>query len=663
MVSRHSFYTCLFLLSGLLSLDVAAQVTTQSVPLSAGWNAVYLEVQPGSAKPSEVFASLPEVTAVWMWNPPVSSVQAIDSVDSLVPGNPQWLVYIPNSQPNSSATNLFKVFGGRTYLIQVGGDSPVTLTVKGRPVFRKLQWVDDSFNLVGAPVDATNGPTFAEFFSSSSSLTGQAIYRMDPVNGWVKEANPSTTKMKRGEAFWIYSKGHTEYQGPLALDLDFGDGLTYGDSLTELTVTLSNTTSSPIIYNVKPGASEPNPELAGLPPLAGSVPLAYWRQDYELANSCSGQDCWKQYVGWQPLGEANITVEANSEHILRLAVLRTEMAAVAKQAKAAGDLPLHQSTLVVGTSDGKNTISIPVTAQRANDASTNERAGLWVGEVTVTRVTEHNPGVKTIVGGVEGEFDFAPQDIPAGQGIDESDEQRGARCAGGEFPFRILVHVDGAGTPRLVQQVTQMWQNNGTPANPLPGQYVLFTDETYKNDPVKYIGATQNNGENVGRRISAPNFGFTVPICAVSGAQLPALTAAPPSGAVVFPDCPAPASPRQSGVTGQASFQVDLAYNDPLNPFFHRYHPDHDNLNAKYDTEQADGVESYSVLRTISLTFTADDPERLSASLSGWGDDQLGGVYEEVIEGLHKDNIAVRGTFRLTRITDIPELLPEIGCP
>ena len=53
-----------------------AQWTTQTIPLTPGWNAVYLEVQPASDDADAVFARLP-VDSVWAWNASATPIQFI----------------------------------------------------------------------------------------------------------------------------------------------------------------------------------------------------------------------------------------------------------------------------------------------------------------------------------------------------------------------------------------------------------------------------------------------------------------------------------------------------------------------------------------------------------------------------------------------------------
>ena len=90
---------------------------------------------------------------------------------------------------------------------------------------------------------------------------------------------------------------------------------------------------------------------------------------------------------------------------------------------------------------------------------------------------------------------------------------------------------------------------------------------------------------------------------------------------------------------------------DPLNPFKHKYHPDHDNL----DPQGGYLPEAYQVVRNISLTFTEVDPATQLMS-AGWGDTVIGGIYCETITGLNQKPIFAEGIFRLHHISPVDVL-------
>ena len=238
-------------------------------------------------------------------------------------------------------------------------------------------------------------------------------------------------------------------------------------------------------------------------------------------------------------------------------------------------------------------------------------AGLWVGNAVITNVSQ------------PASFDpTAPKPTPSG------------------FQFRLLIHLDAAGTPRLLREIIQMWKNGSYKPDAIdpskqvvdaPGRFVLITDERFIPLIPNLTGATLRDGVPVGRRFSSAAFGFREPI--------------PFAGLGQF------------GAEGSRfASQVDLPYDEELNPFKHRYHPDHNNYGEEYDQKSKlpEGVESFTISRLIELQFTANDPDDLR--LAGWGDTQLGGIYRETITGLHKDPLYLQGNFRLHHASRIAVL-------
>jgi hypothetical protein len=197
-----------------------------------------------------------------------------------------------------------------------------------------------------------------------------------------------------------------------------------------------------------------------------------------------------------------------------------------------------------------------------------------------------------------------------------------------------LVHVDASGQARLLKQVTQMWKDGtytnapgGLRRQATPGRYVLLTDDRLI---PAFGGAGVRDGVSVGRRIST--IGFDFPTRPTN--NFLNLTGFFATGQ------------RLNGVLAQG-------HDDATNPFRHKYHPDHDNLNVRFD---GPAVEAYATTRQIELEFTATPPDGTSAP--DYGHDVMGGIYREVISGLHKTNLYVRGTFRLARQSQITDLNP-----
>jgi hypothetical protein len=199
-----------------------------------------------------------------------------------------------------------------------------------------------------------------------------------------------------------------------------------------------------------------------------------------------------------------------------------------------------------------------------------------------------------------------------------------------EFQLRLLLHVDNGGQARLLRKVLQMWKDgtyttndSGVQVVDQPGRFVLVTDDSLIPN---FTGSALRDGQRVARRFSSTTFAFPTPLSLAATGDFGASNS-------VF------------------SCTNTLDYDDALNPFKHQYHPDHDNLDERFSQKLPEGVESFTVTRAIQLQFTATDPDGLT--MAGWGDNQLGGVYQETISGLHNSSLYVRGTFRLQQVSRV----------
>jgi hypothetical protein len=224
--------------------------------------------------------------------------------------------------------------------------------------------------------------------------------------------------------------------------------------------------------------------------------------------------------------------------------------------------------------------------------------GLWVGNVTIDRVSQPS--------NIENPLTPVP--------------------AGSEFPFRLIMHVGTNGQTQLLRQVLIVWQEatytndaNGLAVVDRPRQVTLRTDDGPPTPPG--FGGPPHT-----QRISSAAFGHANPL---------PMTLAGTFGA--------------SNAT--ASCALTLGYDDPLNPFKHRYHPDHDNLDARFERILPNRAESYDITRTLQLRF--DSTNLVQLPLAGWGDSHLGGDYTETIAGLHRRPLYLSGTFHLQRVSSV----------
>jgi hypothetical protein len=428
-----------------IAMNIArAEPISQSLTLKPGWNAVFLEVEPQSSAPEDVFAGISNLLSVWMWNPRTSTVEFIQDPDMLVPEQPQWMVYFPG---NPVLTNLFSVHGETAYLINLGGTANVTWSVTGEPKVPKIDWKANSFNFVGFHLTPGQEPLFHDFFSSSPSHAGQEIYALDNATAkWVKVTDP-TRQMKRGEGFWVYCVGHSEYVGPLSVQLEQGTGLHYGTALVEQDVQVLNNSFRDKTVSLSISSAATN--------------LHYWLFDPE-----------NNVAEWIAFPPGDLTIGAGEKQKLRLGVRRAGLSAGT----------VYEANVTVSDGEGMD-IVLPVSVTGIS------YAGLWVGDATIRKVSEpanvSDPSTPVKTGS---EFSFRL--------IVHEDETGKAHL------LREVVQLWQEGTWKPDPN------NLGKLIPDQPGYFVLIANDALIPN---YSGAALRDGQPVGRRVSSPAFGFVGP--------------------------------------------------------------------------------------------------------------------------------------------------------
>ncbi len=225
--------------------------------------------------------------------------------------------------------------------------------------------------------------------------------------------------------------------------------------------------------------------------------------------------------------------------------------------------------------------------------------GLWVGQIEIAQINEVGHPTDTVT----------PTDVAH------------------PFDMRILLHSEdtdladetNAETVRLLKRVTVMGRRYEVEVE--DGVYeerierVLVTDDSILGD---YEGVSRRDGKLVGLRLG--------------------------SAAFEFDDDPSAAEAETLALTGNIGLgqtlvgELTLGEDHPLNPFKHKYHPDH--------------RSGFDVTRTITLTFdSAKDPDDADSGVNTFAGD-----YEEVIEGIHKIEIRAKGRFTINRVSMVPTL-------
>ncbi len=613
-----------------LRADLLAE---QQLTLNPGWNAVYLEVQPEPRDCDSVFAGLP-IESVWYWDPDTITAQYIDippAPEELESGKSNWLAYFPPSRSEHIITSLFSIYGACAYLIKLDSEVAVEWTVEGTVCLPEITWLPDSYNLVGFNVGAGGGPLFENFFSSSPAHADLSIYELDEVSGnWQRIQYPAVTMIEAGRAYWIYCAGPSEFTGSMEVEAGIEENLYFGKEYDARHLRIKNTSDADTVFQIQslgvPRSADPNAEIVGV------VPLLIKKYDPNDPTTAE----------WMDMPETlEIAASAQKGYSIELAVDRSRLTEEAD----------YGSMLEITSLDG---MRMTVTATATGD----DQSGLWVGTVWVDRVNE-------------------PADL---------NNRDTLKPTGSSFQFRLILHKESdsgntVGKVRLLNEVIQMYKEAELidPPNQIiddsefegyqwkmadpdnPGYYVLLTDESLI---PQYLGASIRDGKPKGRRISSAVFPFDEPqemdgLWQIGDLQElkdkweinePEEEEAWPMNRInrLVREVNGVETVLTSGGVYRCSFTIGS--NHPLNPFKHKYHPDHDNLNPDGDFR----AEAYEVTREIVIIFTDEDPQ--AADSPGWGGDERGGVYLERINGLHKRPLYVEGIFRMDRMSPVDVL-------
>jgi hypothetical protein len=218
---------------------------------------------------------------------------------------------------------------------------------------------------------------------------------------------------------------------------------------------------------------------------------------------------------------------------------------------------------------------------------------------TATAVVTNGFLTGIVVGSGGSGYTSAPTVTLSGGGLD-------TRTTSRAFPLRLILHRAASGTVKLVQQI--------------------YLGSDGKTTTVATAEALFPSGLKPTKRLSSGYFPTDF-VATGTGAMAP---------------------------TGTLAFTVPLSYDADRNPFVHRYHPDHDNLDPLFGAKLPAGQESWTVNRAVTLTFAASLP---GVTDPAWGVSMLGGTYQEVVTGLRAQPITTSGLFILYRVADSPALL------
>jgi len=473
-----------------------------------------------------------------------------------------------------------------------------TWNLKGRPVLPRQEWSVSGLNLVGFPMLPGVTNSFETFLASAPSLLDGDIFRY--AGGEFGPTNPGKVFALRTEPV---RRGQAYWiRSADAYPRFYGpfEVVAAGDGMVNFGTTLAAAGF----------------RLRNLSPAPLTVSLNWTHSE----SAPVGQPV---VAGTPPLllrGNRNITnltyevssLDVNSPRSWTLAPAGeqgSEAEVVLGLDRSAITNPVGSvlaGVLQFADSLGQTRVDVGVSASPASSA------GLWVGSAVVTQVGQYlqtyqrdasdNPVVQPdgsyAVSGVVTNLTPVPK----------------------SFPLRLIVHNPASGPATLWQRIFQGLNASNNP--------VVANQESVLSES-QLASARRISASQLPWSEQNPGWSFNGPL----------------------------------GMNATVTVTVTNRFDQhESNPFLHTYHPDHDNLNARFSQEVPQGSESYTITREITLRTA---PPAMDFNARVGAGSTLGGYYLETVRvfGLARGGGAtdvrrfdVLGVFSLNRISEIPTL-------
>ena len=391
---------CIIILTSTSPAHADGGWAEQSIPLQAGWNLVWIEVDPVPDDPAEVLYGL-------NW----------ESVWSFVPGRAAgdrgtWVCNL-RGQP-AFLNTLTRLQGNRGYFIRT--NAPGTLSLIGRPVNRFYRFSMQAPNMFGARLDPGYPPTFAEQLSFPGVLP-----RVLSIHGWDGSTHTvqlDSDVLQQDAAWWVEVSQDLPYAGPIQVSAP-PEGLQFRTRGYSQTVTIE----VPEVPADPPSSSE----VLTVKALPSAVPPLGYPDD-----AAAGDASWLQYRDadgeWAPFPETGATVTipdpadpgaSRSQAELEIRCVRAGRA----PATIADTDSLYQG--LIGITDSKGNRVLLAAGMEITPVE-----GLWVGQARLTDVSVNS---------------LVPNPLDPSDPLYEA--------AGTSLNMALILEIPGKGDPQLLDKV------------------------------------------------------------------------------------------------------------------------------------------------------------------------------------------------------------------
>jgi len=623
MIKKSNFLFIKFIAT-LICISISSQYAygqwkTQSITLLPGWNGVYLHVDPSHQNIGDLDGLDPNITDIWLWKPKLNSDQFIQNPDIPTDTKSRWVRWNKDLGPSSA---LQRLVGNAAYLVKYGLKAEdgtwapavnAKWDIKGIPAPPNYSWTSTGFNFFGLAGNPDKGASFEKFFPARI-LNGESpaefyTYRGEELSDDGNKKNPAqvvakrNTPVVRGEAFWMrVGDSFNSYFGSFDLVLQETKGAHFGETKEQYRILIRNRVEEALSVTMALKNTEEAP--SGQPEIKNGIKVLV-KGEPSLTDLTYGYKRLEEGPSVWTLSPAKSgSVGAGSSQEIIIGIDRHNMDG------EPGDL--FGGILEFTDSLGLIKYEIPVSALIPANS------GLWVGSARVGFV-RHDITFFRKKNEKEVETDEDGKAISEG-----NNDTYGA--VGENYPLRFIFHrhnsVNEEDNPKtMLYQRLFFGLRKGAE---LATDFIITNDER----------ALDKKSMDSARRVASANL--------------------PWSKANAGWECSG-----DFDLGKETTVKVNLPYNDRVsNPFIHAYHPDHDNLDAKFKGELNQGYESWGINR--EMTFRVDEPNDDFNGLVSVGR-KITGEFHEKVEltgvGVEKKAYHAKGIFELNRISESNEVV------
>ena len=376
---------------------------SETIAVSGGWNAVYIESTPDASAPADFFADMPQVVRVGCYESSVfGATEQLASDGSSISQKP--VSYLVWERGRDGEATLQRILGGRCYIIYAEGAA--TKTFYGVPGVPRTSWqnaADGFATIVGMSIPAGETVSSLKYFGEGP-VDRDAVKAPFAVGGTDPAAPDfrkvvsfnSAPQLSAGRAYAFEGSRICDWPGVVKVSapslsgaIDFGSGT----ALRSLTVENAGTADRTIRVSYGPS------ELAGetMPPLQVFIPRG-------------GTNA----TGWAEFGTHDLSLAPGESRTLSLAIDKSGFTA---------GMTCAGLVTVSDLSGTKMRVRVPVTAEIDADSEYSAAfpKGLWYGNIELSQVDRL--------------ADAAPVE------------------AGGKMKLNTMILVDGTGAAHLMQRV------------------------------------------------------------------------------------------------------------------------------------------------------------------------------------------------------------------